>query len=80
MKIEYAGQSDPGRVRENNEDTYLVLPEYGLFAVADGMGGHNSGEVASAMAVETLSQDAVKLPSLDAKLPWWQRIFRRRHE
>ncbi|MBW1710846.1 MAG: Stp1/IreP family PP2C-type Ser/Thr phosphatase [Deltaproteobacteria bacterium] len=78
MQIDYAGQSDPGLVRDNNEDSFLTLPEVGFFAVADGMGGHNSGEVASAMAVETLSEDASDLPRLKAKVPWWRRIFRRR--
>ncbi len=78
MMIDYAGHSDPGLVRENNEDTFLILPEYGLFAVADGMGGHNSGEVASAMAMETLSKEAGKLPRLRDKVPWWRRIFKRR--
>ena len=46
----------PGRVRTNNEDAFLV--EGQLFVVADGMGGHNAGEVASAMAVASLQQAA----------------------
>jgi len=46
--------SDTGRHRPRNEDSLLVLPERSIFAVADGMGGYEGGEVASSLAVETL--------------------------
>jgi serine/threonine protein phosphatase PrpC len=52
----HAVATDVGLVRANNEDSYLVAPP--LFAVADGMGGHRAGEVASAGAVETLATEA----------------------
>lgn len=49
-------RSDVGRVRKQNEDTAFVGAAQSLLAVADGMGGHKAGEVASFMAIETLKQ------------------------
>lgn len=54
MKISAFGITDRGVVREINEDAFVIDESIGLFVVADGMGGHKSGEVASRMAVDIL--------------------------
>lgn len=54
--IEAFGVSDPGSVRQNNEDYYLVIPERGLYLLADGMGGAQAGEQASKLAADTVSE------------------------
>jgi protein phosphatase len=54
--LEAFGLSDPGCVRPNNEDCYLLAPEKGLYVVADGMGGAQAGERASKLAVDTVAE------------------------
>jgi protein phosphatase len=54
MKV--AARTDPGRVRQSNEDRVFADQEAGILIVADGMGGHAAGEVASDLAVRTISQ------------------------
>lgn len=52
VRLVWGAESDVGRIRQQNEDSFIADPR--LFVVADGMGGHNAGEVASAIAVRTM--------------------------
>lgn len=54
--VNYAAKTHTGQVREHNEDSICVNSDLGLYVVADGMGGHASGEVASAIAVDSIEQ------------------------
>ncbi|CAM4497041.1 Stp1/IreP family PP2C-type Ser/Thr phosphatase [Corallococcus exiguus] len=69
MRIEVAGSTHVGMKRNHNEDNYLVLPEENLMVVADGMGGHSSGEIASRIAVDELGE-FFRLTSKDQDATW----------
>jgi PPM family protein phosphatase len=56
MEIKAYGLTHVGRQRQHNEDSYLVADEAKLFLVADGMGGHAAGEIASRIAVDSISE------------------------
>ncbi len=56
MHLTWAARSDPGRRRATNEDSYCARDDLGLFIVADGMGGHVAGEVASRLAVDEVER------------------------
>lgn len=58
--LKMMGKSDTGMVRDHNEDCFLVVPESGLAILADGMGGHLAGEVASAMAIDQVTHFLMK--------------------
>lgn len=71
MPVELAGLTDVGRRREHNEDSLLLAPAHRLMVVADGMGGHEAGEVASNIAIVTIEAffDA-QAADPDATWPW----------
>lgn len=65
--LEFAGKTDPGCVRKNNEDYFGLKPEIGLYVVADGMGGAQAGETASRLAVETTVDFVAQAPRRTAE-------------
>jgi serine/threonine protein phosphatase PrpC/CRP-like cAMP-binding protein len=65
--VRFFAATDVGRVRGHNEDNFLIDRRLGLFVVADGMGGHAAGEVASALAVRTIHEEIKRnKPMLDS--------------
>jgi protein phosphatase len=69
MRIEVAGYTHVGMKRNHNEDNYLILTDENLCCVADGMGGHSSGEIASKIAVEELAE-FFRMTSRDEDATW----------
>jgi len=61
VRVVCGGSSDVGRVRANNEDAYRIVDELRLYVLSDGMGGEAHGEVASAIAVQTVAEHCAEL-------------------
>ncbi|MEJ6403013.1 PP2C family protein-serine/threonine phosphatase [Yoonia sp. 2307UL14-13] len=72
--IETGAATDTGRVRAHNEDSYLVKPEFGVWVVADGMGGHQAGDVASQTIVAELSSVGFATSPEDLEVRFMERL------
>jgi len=70
LRLSWAVATHPGLKRESNEDAYASRPDLGLFVVADGMGGHAAGEVASKAAAETIEAFADDTRARDLNRTW----------
>lgn len=68
-KTEVAGTTHVGMKRNHNEDNFLLVPDESLFCVADGMGGHSSGEIASRIAVDEI-QEFFRMTAKDHDCTW----------
>ena len=76
---DFAALSDRGRVRQQNEDSIGAFPEFGLWVVADGMGGHAAGDVASRIIVEELGSTGVPISAQDQRARVQERLARAHH-
>ena len=59
IKLDIGVKTDAGKIRDNNQDAYYLSSDKSkpLFIIADGMGGHKAGEIASKLAIDTISQN-----------------------
>ena len=70
MRLSWAARTDPGLRRTQNEDCHVAQPELGLFIVADGVGGHAGGSIASRIAVDAIASAAEATASLKPAGRW----------
>lgn len=76
FNISTAGQTNTGRVRDHNEDSFLTRPESGVWVVADGMGGHDAGDFASQTITEELASVGVPISAEDLQARFMERLSR----
>jgi serine/threonine protein phosphatase PrpC len=70
LRARSSGLSDVGVIRSHNEDCFEIDPEHQVFVVADGMGGHSHGEIASRIAVDAIREFVSRTEDNDATLPF----------
>lgn len=70
LRVKACGLSDVGMARSHNEDCFEIDQEHQLYVVADGMGGHSHGEIASRIAVETIREFVEKAVDTDTTWPF----------
>ena len=78
MRIDSVGRTHVGMKRDHNEDNFQLVPEVNLFIVADGMGGHAAGEVASGIAVEEVAE-FFRMTERDEEATWPNKMDRSRN-
>lgn len=77
--LDTGAATDTGRVRDHNEDSFLVKPEFGVWVVADGMGGHDAGDFASQTIVAELSSIGFAFSGEDLQARFMERLGRAHH-
>lgn len=80
FRIDSFGISDPGKVRDLNEDRFIARPDMGLWAVADGMGGHDAGEIASRIITDEVASIGISSSGPDLEERFVDRITRANQE
>lgn len=70
MRVVASGLTDVGLQREHNEDSYILVPQHDLFVVADGMGGHQAGDVASKLATQAMVEFFETMATEDVTWPF----------
>ncbi|WP_373634941.1 PP2C family serine/threonine-protein phosphatase [Yoonia sp. SS1-5] len=76
FQLETGAATDTGRVRDHNEDSFLPRPEFGVWVVADGMGGHDAGDVASQTIVSELASVGYAISIEDLQVRFMERLGR----